>query len=358
MPPAPMDIRVATSGYERWLAAHLRPVAADLAFKHARMREAAFPFMRATYYRWCQRWHVLAPGEQRAARVSAVGDLHLENFGTWRDLEGRLVWGVNDFDEVATLGWSQDLARLATSAELAIADGRLRVRRREACAAILDGYREGVRQGSRPFTLEERNGWLRRVAMNELRDPVAFWGKMDALRTARDPDEDAVRALAAALPAGDAPVRICRRTAGMGSLGRPRFVAIADWRGGRVAREVKAFAPTAWVWARGLDEIAGGAPAASEDPTVRRDGRWLVRRLAPHCTRIELTDLPRERDEEKLLSAMGLETANVHVRLASRATRERLRRELAARKDPRWLHELAKIFSDEIQRDFQAFRAG
>jgi len=31
--------------------------------------------------------------------VLAVGDLHVENFGTWRDAEGRLIWGVNDFDE-------------------------------------------------------------------------------------------------------------------------------------------------------------------------------------------------------------------------------------------------------------------
>jgi hypothetical protein len=25
-------------------------------------------------------------------RVLGVGDIHLENFGTWRDAEGRMVW--------------------------------------------------------------------------------------------------------------------------------------------------------------------------------------------------------------------------------------------------------------------------
>jgi uncharacterized protein (DUF2252 family) len=26
----------------------------------------------------------------------------VENFGAWRDVEGRLIWGINDFDEAWT----------------------------------------------------------------------------------------------------------------------------------------------------------------------------------------------------------------------------------------------------------------
>jgi uncharacterized protein (DUF2252 family) len=351
------DIHAATVAYERWLAGHMRLVAPDLELKHARMREAIFPFMRATFYRWCQLWRGLAPSERGLARVSAVGDLHLENFGTWRDLEGRLVWGINDYDEATTLGWSEDLARLATSAHLAIADEHLEVRRREASAAIVAGYRQGLERGPQPFALEERNGWLKRIAMSELRDPTAFWTKMGALRTARDPDADAVRLLLAALPEPDLPARICRRVAGMGSLGRPRFVALAEWRGGGVAREAKATAPSAWLWAKG-GAAPRGAVASSADPTVRREGRWILRRLAPHCTRIELADLPRERDEERLLEAMGFETAHVHLRLAPRGTRERIRGELRARGDSAWLNDLAKELSDAIDRDWRRYRAG
>jgi hypothetical protein len=354
---APMDVREATEGYERWLGRHVRLVAADVQLKHARMRATIFPFMRATFYRWCQLWRSLAEAESKMTRVRAVGDLHIENFGTWRDVEGRLVWGINDFDEATGLGWSQDLARLATSAHLAIADEHLGLRRREASAAILDGYREGLERGPRPYALEERNTWLRRVATSELRDPTAFWARMDALRKAHEPDADAVAALGAALPDPELPVRVCRRVAGMGSLGRPRFVALAEWRGGRLAREAKATAPSAWVWATGQADPAPGAPTlSSPDPTVHRAGRWLVRRLAPHCTRIELADLPREREEERLLHAMGFETANVH--LATRGARERIRRELRGRDGGRWLNELAKILADAIERDWRRFRAG
>ena len=64
-----MDIREATTGYERWLGGHMRLVAPDLELKHARMREAIFPFMRATFYRWCQLWRELAPAERRARRA-------------------------------------------------------------------------------------------------------------------------------------------------------------------------------------------------------------------------------------------------------------------------------------------------
>jgi Uncharacterized protein conserved in bacteria (DUF2252) len=353
-----MDIHEATVDYERWLGSHVHLVPADLKRKHVRMREAVFPFMRGTFYRWCQLWRELAASERTLVSVRAIGDLHLENFGTWRDVEGRLVWGINDFDEATRLPWSQDLARLATSAHLAIADEHLQVRRRDACAAILDGYREGLDQGPRPFALEERNTWLRRVATSDLRDPTAFWAKMEALRTARAPDASAVAALRDALPEPAAPPRICRRVAGMGSLGRPRFVALADWRGGRVAREAKAWAPSAWVWAarQAPPRAAARAAVRSPDPTVHLAGRWLVRRLAPHCTRIELGDLPRERDEERLLRAMGFETANVH--LETRGAAEGIRRELRARVGARWLDELARVLARALEQDWRAWRGG
>lgn len=65
--------------------------------------------------------------------------MHVENFGTWRDVEGRLVWGVNDVDEAAALPYTSDLVRLATSAELA--DG-VKVKLPAICEAVLDGYTE------------------------------------------------------------------------------------------------------------------------------------------------------------------------------------------------------------------------
>ena len=74
-----------------------------------------------------------------------------------------------------------------------------------------------------------------------------------------------------------------------------------------------------------------------------------MRRLAPHCARIELADLPSSRDEERLLYAMGFETANVH--LGTPRIRETLRKQIAARRG-HWLHETAKQMAGEVVRDW------
>src|SRR5260221_7009595 len=163
-----MNIQAASAAYEAWLGRYMPLVRADLDRKHTRMAEGAFPFFRATFYRWCQRWRELGAGERGATKVLGVGDVHVENFGTWRDADGRLVWGATDFDEPAILPWSQDLVRLAASVHVALGDGLLALRRRDVCDSIRDGYEEGLARGGRPFVLEEDNGWLRRIATSEL----------------------------------------------------------------------------------------------------------------------------------------------------------------------------------------------
>ena len=349
------DIFRATSAYEAWLAGFMPIVRADLADKHRLMRSAPFPFMRATFYRWCQVWRERAGGALRGTRVLAVGDLHIENFGTWRDADGRLIWGINDFDEATSLPWTMDLVRLAVSAFLAIQGENLRCGRRKACEAILEGYSDGLAWGGRPFVLEEEHGWLRKIATAELRDPTVFWRKMNALRTVRAIDRSAAQVITAAMPARDLAIRFARRVAGMGSRGRPRFVGLAMWGGGLVAREVKATAPSAVAWAAGAavgplayNRIIDGAVRVP-DPSVRVAGKWLVRRLAPHCTRIELADLPSGADEERLLHAMGFETANVH--LGTRGARRTIAGELRGR-DRRWLEDAASVMAREVEKDW------
>ncbi|HXD74754.1 MAG TPA: DUF2252 family protein, partial [Vicinamibacterales bacterium] len=87
------------------------------------MRESAFVFLRGTFFRWMQAWPERCAKLDKAPRVVGVGDLHLENFGTWRDRDDRLVWGVNDVDEAWPVPYTLDLVRLATSALLAIREG-------------------------------------------------------------------------------------------------------------------------------------------------------------------------------------------------------------------------------------------
>src|SRR5215475_13903488 len=115
-----MSIVEDTEDYESWLRKQCDVVEGDLASKHKRMSEEdAFVFLRATYYRWARHIEKLCPELAEAPTALCVGDIHLENFGTWRDLDGRWVWGVNDFDEAAVMPYAFDLVRLATSIDLA-----------------------------------------------------------------------------------------------------------------------------------------------------------------------------------------------------------------------------------------------
>src|SRR5471030_2311377 len=116
---ADSDIATATRCYEAWIAGQTPPVVGDLALKHARMATTPFRFLRASFYRWAQRWSAVCPALAEAPPLLSVGDLHIENFGTWRDAEGRLVWGINDFDEAFAMPYTNDLVQLATSALLA-----------------------------------------------------------------------------------------------------------------------------------------------------------------------------------------------------------------------------------------------
>src|ERR1700690_613066 len=176
-----MNIVKATRKYEEWLGLHLQIVESDLRLKHERMAESEFSFFRATFYRWLQVWKEVCADLRQVPHLLSVGDLHVENFGTWRDTDGRLVWGVNDFDEASSYPYTMDLVRLGTSALLAAQAEQLTMKPRDSAEAILEGYERGMEQGGRPFVLEEDHGWLRAIAESKLRDPVAFWQKMDNL---------------------------------------------------------------------------------------------------------------------------------------------------------------------------------
>lgn len=316
-----MRIQKATFNYNAWMALYTEPVASDLEIKYKAMAEGAFAFLRATFYRWMQVWPQVCAPFAKAPVVLAVGDLHVENFGTWRDAEGRLVWGINDFDEVAHLPYTIDLSRLATSALLAIEENHLHLTPIAACAAILGGYQEGLTQGGCPFVLAEKHGWLRRLSTGELRNPERFFQKMSVLPELEGAvPESAQVALEHLLPARGVSYRLRRRVAGLGSLGRPRYVALMEWEGGLIVREAKALLPSAAFLATGQEKVPEiyyqamlDRSVRCRDPFVRLEGHWIVRRLAPDCSRIELAQLPRKRDEEQLLHAMGFETANVHL---------------------------------------------
>jgi hypothetical protein len=355
-----MNIFKATSDFEHWLAGQLPIIRQDLALKHQHMAEAAFPFFRATFYRWLQLWPEVCAHLVKAPAVLGVGDLHIENFGTWRDEEGRLIWGVNDLDEAWPAPYALDIVRLTTSVYVAIGEAHLSLAKRTAAEAIEEGYRDALAAGGKAFILAEDHRWLRLLALGKLRDPVQFWDKLEHLPPyAAKPPAEVRRLLQEAFPSQKLEYQVKRRIAGLGSLGHPRILALSRWRGAFIAREAKAIRPSAWVWAKKASSTEIYCDKMVQrsirvpDPCVHFHGRWVVRRLAPDCSRIELASLSKDRDEARLLYSMGWETANMHFS-TPRAIAS-VKQDLAARRG-RWLHKAAKDMLTATIKDWEKWR--
>jgi hypothetical protein len=284
------NISKATRSYEEWLGRHMPLLQDDLDYKHKKMAESAFMFLRATYYRWIQLWDAACGNLQASPNVLAVGDIHFENFGTWRDCDGRLIWGINDFDEAAILPAALDIVRLAVSINLAVIEKSVALDPSVMIDALINGYEQ-------------------------------YWKKFEGLAPAHaSVFKPARRALALAMPAKSLDINYLRRTAGLGSLGRPRVVAIAKWGDSFVCREAKRVAPPASYWARGREKqkqinvmTIVRKQERIPDPYYHVRGKWTVRRLSPHCGKIELSSFSKEKTLLKLVAAMGAAIANIHA---------------------------------------------
>jgi hypothetical protein len=354
-----MNIHEATQAYERWLGRQLPLIPADLALKHRCMAADPFGFLRATYYRWVRRWPEICPELAAAPAVLATGDLHVENFGTWRDAEGRLIWGINDFDEAAVLPYTHDLVRLATSVLLATRVHHLPLTASRVGRELLAGYVKGLKLAGRPYVLAEHHPWLRDLATNKLRDPVRFWKKLSHWPEVKTGLPPVLRRVAArTLPEPRPDYRVVHRPAGLGSLGRQRFTVLAEHQGGLIAREFKPLVTSAVYWESGQKppilyaQILARSVRAL-DPFVGLQDNWIGRRLSPYCSRIELADLPKKREHGKLLRAMGRETANIH--LGTPAQTRAILKDLAGQPS-RWLRDAAERMAEATLADWKAWR--
>ncbi len=85
--------------------------------KYTKLADNAFSFFRGTCHLFYQDLPNLTIDS--APHVWICGDLHLENFGTYKGDNRQIHFGINDFDEGALAPCTWDLARLSTSIFLA-----------------------------------------------------------------------------------------------------------------------------------------------------------------------------------------------------------------------------------------------
>jgi hypothetical protein len=340
------DVVGLTADYEAWLSAAIPMVREDLAVKHDQLASSPMRFLRGTYYLWLVRVAALLPDLVSRPRVVSVGDLHAENFGTWRDRHGARRWGVNDLDELAWAAYPLDLLRLATSVALvpacALSPSRI-------CRSIVDEWLGA--KGQPPLEIGEDRARHLRDLLPTPTPPDEYYAGL-----ARAPEADpatlppAVRAAVHASVDGEWEPSWHVRFAGTGSRGHPRMVAVSH----RHAREAKLLGPgtAQWAAARSPD---GPVPDPTlyprvvealhgPGPSLRLDG-WQVRRLAPDVLRIKLDGLST-RDCERLVRSMAEAVAGVHgVDPESLAA---ARVDCAARAD-RWLRDAVEVMVADIR---------
>ena len=217
-----------------------------------------FAFMRGTCHLFYAGLSALpaAPVLRAAPRVWICGDLHLENFGTFKG-DNRLVYfDLNDFDETCLAPFTLDLVRLAASIKVAAQSLRLGAREGHALTALFfASYASEAAAGKARWIERSTAGGMVRDLLRslKLRTRAQLLDQRTVLRAKRRalrldgskalPASTAQRKRAEALLADFAakrrhpeffePMDIARRVAGNGALGLERYIALVRGRGGQ-----------------------------------------------------------------------------------------------------------------------------
>lgn len=243
-----------------------------LALKYAKMAQSPFIFLRGA----CHLFYDALPDSplfRDAPLAWCCGDLHFENFGSYKG-DNRLVYfDINDYDEAALAPVTWDMIRLLTSIQCG-ADA-LNATHAESLAvsqSCLDAYRSALINGKPLWVERETSGGLVNVLLTTLqgRERAAFLDKRSIRKGHRRSLRlDGVKAL----PASDAQKKtvikfmdnfasnqpspkffqvldIGRRIAGTGSLGVERFVVLVEGKGspdGNYLLDIKEAKPSAMV---------------------------------------------------------------------------------------------------------------
>ena len=306
--------------------------------------------------------------DERTGRVWIHGDLHLENFGTYMNSEGTLVFDVNDFDEayvghfswdlrrfvasLALMGWQKalpekDVRELAGTYLRSYVDHVLHYARQEAdedFALGLDNSRGAIHDLLLRARLATRVSLLESVTVLEDYDRHFRPG-----RGVREVDEqertavsEAVETYVERIPRSKRSARpvfyrikdvVGRKGFGIGSAGLPAYNVLIEGatqalendivlslKQGNVAAPSRIVDETA---VRGYFEHEGHRTAVSQralqvhtDPllgyTEIGDTGFVVAELSPYELDLDWSDLTEPEDIAPVLEDLGRATAKVH----------------------------------------------
>lgn len=224
-----------------------------LALKYRAMRASPFAFLRGT----CHLFYSQMPrgGVFKSAPLAwACGDLHLQNFGSYKGNNRLVYFDINDFDEAALAPASWDLVRLLASVHVGAPDWGVDAKQaQELCQVFLDAYVAALRLGKAYWVERETAQGPIRALLDGLKDrkrPSFLAARTKLVRGIRRLQIDGKRALSATLQQRRAVqafmegfaaqqsnpdfyrvLDVARRVAGTGSLGIERFAILVQGKG-------------------------------------------------------------------------------------------------------------------------------
>jgi len=230
-----------------------------LVMKYKAMRKSPFVVLRGTCHRFYER---LGASALPASPLGWVcGDLHLENFGSFKGDNGLVYFDINDFDESALAPTAWDLVRFLASVRVGAASMSLgKAEAQLLCRSFVDAYADalalgeprwverdtadglvgallrGLRERKRGAFLDERTKLKRGEGRRSgFRRVLRTDGKkaLPATREERQRVTELVRGFAEKQPNPGyfKVLDVARRIAGTGSLGVERYVVLVEGKG-------------------------------------------------------------------------------------------------------------------------------
>lgn len=225
-----------------------------VSLKYQALAEDPFLFLRGTCHLLYQDFPE-AMKQDQAPLAWICGDLHLENFGSYKGDNGLTYFDINDFGEAVLAPANWELARFLVSvlvaAESLLVPPRLA---KDLCDYFLDGYVAALAKGkARWLERPLATGMVKELLLSvKTRSRADFMHKrskliggkrrlrLDGTRTLPVGEEDRSKITAfmadyaqrQAVPACFKVLDVARRIAGTGSLGLERYVMLASGRGG------------------------------------------------------------------------------------------------------------------------------
>ena len=330
-----------------------------LTIKYAKMRTSPYVFLRATCHLFYDR---LSANDlpQDAPLGWICGDLHLENFGSYKG-ENRLVYfDINDFDESALAPVSWDLVRFLAS--IAVAAKTLRIGPRKAellSAQFIAAYCETLQTGKATWIERDTAEGLVRHLLDDLKGEsrVAHLDKYSKRsKKTRSIICDGLRALKAGKKDRERVIEwvnvfakkrensdffkvldVARRIAGVGSLGVARYVILVKGRGSpdtNYLLDLKESRPSSLE--KHLDAITAQPAFASHahrvvavqtrmqavamaflNPIDKRTSTYVLRGIQPSENRVSLDDPDVQFEQiSGVITQMGRVVASAQLRSA------------------------------------------